>query len=291
MDQPQPQPQQPDIIRRIPPDPPRTRIGTAARGLAVIVTAVVLVLWLEGTPPGIEGKARAVGYAICHQITVRTFAAGDVTMPLCARCTGTYLGVIVGFAGPLLMGRGRAGEMPSRRVLIVLGVFFLMWAGDGLNSYLHLFPNAPGLYEPSNELRLFTGSMQGIAMAGLIYPLFNQTVWRRWRRAPHIRDLRDLAALAAATLALDALVLVQSPALLSALGLLSAAGVLLILTAIQTVIVVMVTGRINRINGWRDLILPVIVGFGLAIAMIGAIDALRYAAFGTWEGFTIPARD
>jgi uncharacterized membrane protein len=274
-------------FRRFPEPIAQGRYVGVMRVVALLGVAVVLLLWLEGTPPGLGGKARAVGYAICHQIEVRTFVAGDVVMPLCARCTGTYLGVIVGFLGPALMRRGRAARMPSRGVTTVLLLFSLAWLVDGGNSYLHLFPNAPGIYEPHNALRLLTGSLQGLTMASFIYPVFNQSVWRRPRPVRSLRHLGDLAVLVIAALLLDLLVLLREPLLLAAMGWLSTAGVLVILTAIQTVVVVYMTRRPNQADDWRALVVPLIVGFGLAMVMIGAVDAARYSLFGTWEGMTI----
>ncbi len=276
-------------IQRLPPQPGRrSRRSKLLHIVVLLATGATVTLWLIGTPPGLQGKAHAVGYAICHQIEERTFSAGGVVMPLCARCTGMFLGVIVGLVGPLLMGRGRAGQMPPPLVLGVLGFFSVMWAGDGFNSYLHLFPNTPGLYTPHNTLRLLTGSLHGLTMAGLIYPVFHQSVWRHWRHERSLQNLRELGVLVLGVLAFDALLLLRQPLLLTLLGLLSTLGVLLIMTVLQTVIVILFTGQANTLHDWPDLVLPAILGFGLAIAMIGGIDAMRLRFTGTWAGFMMP---
>jgi uncharacterized membrane protein len=252
------------------------------------VTGAVFLLWLIGTPPGLHGKAHAVGYAVCHQMEQRTFFASDKPMPLCARCTGTYLGVLVGFLAPLFLGRGRAGKFPPWPVLGVLLLFSALWAIDGVNSYLSAFPNAPHLYQPRNELRLITGSLHGLTMSGLIYPVFNQAVWREWRRQHSLRHLGDLAVLVLGVLLLDGLVMLGPPILLEVLGYLSTLGVILIMTAINTVVVVTLSQRENWATGWGDLAVLLAAAFGLAILLIGVIDAGRFALFGTWEGFTLP---
>ncbi len=271
-------------IQHLPPRPlPRWLRWAILLGVGGLV-----LLWLAGTPPGLEGKVWAVGYAICHQIELRTFTAEGVVMPLCARCSGTFLAVLVGFVGPLLMRRGRAGRFPPPLVVGVLLGFTALWAADGFNSFLHLFPEGRGLYTPRNELRLLTGSLQGLTMSGLIYPVFNQSVWQQWRPEPSLRGFKDLGVLVLAVLAVDALVLTRQPVVLAALGYLSVAGVLVILTAIQTVLVVFLTGRANRSRSWRDLAIFVVAGFGLALAMIGAINVLRFSLTGTWAGFDLP---
>jgi hypothetical protein len=37
------------------------------RGLLLIAVGLLLLGWLLNTPPGIFGKADAVGYAVCHR--------------------------------------------------------------------------------------------------------------------------------------------------------------------------------------------------------------------------------
>ncbi|KAB2863423.1 MAG: DUF2085 domain-containing protein, partial [Anaerolineae bacterium] len=64
--------------------------------IALFFAIVIIGAWLLATPAGVLGKADAVGYAICHRITVRSFEAFDRQLPLCARCTGIYLGVASG---------------------------------------------------------------------------------------------------------------------------------------------------------------------------------------------------
>jgi hypothetical protein len=53
------------------------------------------------------------GYAICHRITERSFTVAGRQFPLCARCTGTYLGIAVAFAVLALSG-SRDGGPGSR---------------------------------------------------------------------------------------------------------------------------------------------------------------------------------
>jgi hypothetical protein len=76
--------------------------------------------------------------------------------------------------------------MPLKGILAVLALFFLAFGVDGANSYLYLLkqtyegflPQIPNLYVPNNTLRLLTGSGMGIAMASVLYPVVNQTLWR-----------------------------------------------------------------------------------------------------------------
>src|SRR5687767_1837892 len=66
--------------------------------IAAATLLIALVMWVSFTPGGILGKADAVGYAVCHRITLRSFSytEGGRQLPMCARCTGTFIGVLIG---------------------------------------------------------------------------------------------------------------------------------------------------------------------------------------------------
>jgi uncharacterized membrane protein len=122
----------------------------------LVVAAFVLTLAgaLYLAPHGLLGAADGVGYAVCHRIDLRSFHLGDRALPLCARCTGTFLGAFVGGAIIIATGRGRRSGWPRPALVIVLGALILPWAIDGSNSYAALFGTLPTLYTPHNWLRL-----------------------------------------------------------------------------------------------------------------------------------------
>ncbi len=79
------------------------KIETITRMLAIpgrkwwlIIVVFLLVAWLLNTPNGLLGKADALGYAVCHRIDARSFHIHDRQTPLCSRCTGMYLGAMLG---------------------------------------------------------------------------------------------------------------------------------------------------------------------------------------------------
>ena len=135
--------------------------------VAALLGAVIAGLWLHGTPPGVLGKADAVGYAICHRIAERSFHAHDRPLPLCARCTGIYLGVITGVIVFATRGRLRASRLPGIRVLLVMIALGGLYGLDGLNSYLSIFEAYTPVYQPHNTLRLLSGLIFGL-VAGLV---------------------------------------------------------------------------------------------------------------------------
>ena len=258
------------------------------RYLLIAAALIILATWLLNTPPGLLGKMDAIGYAVCHRIEHRSFYVGDRPFPLCARCTGMYLGALLGILGMLIMGRGRAASMPPRWLMAILVGFMALMGVDGINSYATFFPNLPHLYEPQNWLRLVTGMGTGLALATLILPVFNQTVWQDWEARPVLGRFRELAWLVGAAAVVVALVLGDNVLVLYPLAVLSAVGVLALVVALNTTILLMATRREARALGWRAAWLPVTAGLVLAIAEIGAIDAVRFAIFGTWGGMPLP---
>ena len=267
--------------------PVHPRRERLAHALLLLLAAGVLLVWLVYTPHGLLGKADAIGYAVCHRIDLRSFHLGDRTLPLCSRCTGMYLGSTLAFAYLWLRGRGRAGGFPGRGLLVVLGVLGAAFAIDGVNSYLAFFPAGPPLYAPNNTLRLLTGTGLGLAMGSLVLPGFNQAVWKTWRKEPSLASSLDLGLLVLAALGVDLLVLTENPLVLYPLALISSLGVLFLLTCVYTMLVLLLTGRENHIEAWRQLIVPALAGFTLALLQIAALDVIRYALTGTWNGFAL----
>lgn len=264
--------------------PKRTWLIWAALGALVIV----LLTWLLLTPPGLFGKADAIGFAVCHRIAERSFSLNGHPMPLCARCSGTFIGVLIGIFGPTLLGRRRAALFPAIPILVVLIFFSMVWAFDGLNSYLLLVLGRPFLYETQNWMRVTTGMFHGITLGSLILPVFNSTVWAGPDTRRTIGGVRDLIVMMLVGGALVGLMLTEQPMILYPLAILSVAGVLAALTTINTTMVTLATQRDNAAHTLWQALPVILLGLTAAIIEVGFIDGLRYAAFGSWEGFTFP---
>jgi uncharacterized membrane protein len=260
------------------------RHDRAIKGLVYGSVALLLLGWLLNTPAGLLGKADAIGYAVCHRIDVRSFHLGDRPLPLCARCSGMYLGAMLGLVYQSVFSRRRTGT-PPLRVIIPLGLMALAFVVDGTNSFLHLIPGAPGIYEPTNTLRLFTGTGMGLVIAAMLFPAFNQTVWKDWDPKPAFPTLMRLGGLALLALALDGLVLTGNSWVLYPLALLSAVGVLVLLTMVYSMVLLLVLRFENRFRAAYQLALPLVGGFGIGLLQIILLDLLRFALTHTWDGF------
>lgn len=270
----------------------RWSIPTTRRfiGMVAILAALLILGFYTVTDTNrladnhlLEG-ADYVGYSVCHRITDRSFVIAGRQLPLCARCTGMYLGVILAFTVLGLSGRRRWAAMPPLRVILILIGFVAFMGIDGLNSYSHFFPNTPHLYEPQNSLRLVTGMGAGLTMGIILFPALAQTLWREQDPRPAVRSLSELTGIVFLAGVIVALVLSNQPTLLFVLGLASAAGVLLVLTAINTTGLLILTRRDALAEGWHQALLPLSVGLLLALIQIGVISFVRFSLTGTMTG-------
>jgi len=254
--------------------------------LVYLAAAIVLVGWLWNTPEGLLGKADAIGYAVCHRIDVRSFHLGDRPISLCARFTGMYLGALLGLAFQWITVP-RGGSFPPRRVIAILVGIVAIFGIDGVNSFAHLIPGLPGLYEPNNTLRILTGTAFGIVMSAAVYPAFNQTVWTRWEERPGLPGIRQLLLVLFLGLGIALLVMTENPIILYPLALISAAGVLVLLSMIYSMLWLIILRYENRYDHVWQLITPLVGGFTMGLLQIALLDLGRFMLTGTWEGFHV----
>lgn len=270
-------------------NPPR--FNAVLRWIIPLAATLTLAAWFYIAPPGILGKADAVGYAVCHRIDERSFHVFGRQLPLCARCTGEFNAAALALIFQGFVSR-RRNKLPSRGILAVLVLFFLAFALDGSNSYLYLLKQSspgildaiPNLYVPNNTLRLFTGSGMGIALAAVLYPVVQQTVWRESDERPAL-GWKSFGILTTIILIVDLLVLTDSPIVLYPIAILSALGVLGLLTMVFSILWMIIMRTENSFNTFGQLWLSGAAGLTLALLLIVGIDLFRYTVTGTWSGF------
>ncbi len=264
-----------------------------SRWLVPLAAIIIFSGWFLFSPPGLLGKADAVGYAVCHRIDERSFHLDDGRQtPLCARCSGMYLGAVLGLAFQAVVAPRRGG-MPGRWVVIPLLALAGSFALDGANSYLYLLkgtypgilPQIPNLYTPNNTLRLFTGAGMGLGIAAALYPSFNQSVWKDWDARPALDGLKPLGLLVALAVALNLLVLTEHPLVLYPGAVISAGGVLLLLTMVYSIVWSMVMRLENTFTHLRQMGLTLLAGLTVALLQIYIIDLFRFWLTGTWGAF------
>ncbi len=268
-----------------------TTFQKALRVIVPIAAILAFAAWMYIAPEGALGKLDAVGYAVCHRIDVRSFHIGDRQLPLCARCTGEFFSAAITLVF-LAIVSGRRNKFPSRGILAVLFGFFVAFGVDGSNSYLYLLKQSsagalsqiPNLYVPNNVLRLFTGSGMGIALAAILFPVVNQTIWREQDDRPAL-EWKNFGILVALIIGIDLLILTDSPIVLYPIAYISALGTLSLLVIVFAILWMIIMREDNTFTSARQLILPILSGLTLALLLVLSIDLVRLQLTGTWSGF------
>jgi uncharacterized membrane protein len=264
-----------------------------SRWLVPLAALIVFGVWFYIAPPGVLGKADSIGYAVCHRIDERSFQILGRQLPLCARCTGEFYAagitlLFFAFVSP------RKSGMPGWKLGAPLLLFLFAFGVDGSNSYLYLLKqtsagaldNIPNLYIPNNTLRLFTGSGMGIALASILYPAFNSSAWKTHDPAPAL-DWKKLGTLIGVILVINLLILIEHPAVLYPIAIVSVLGVLSLLSIVFSMVWVLMMRLENAFDSLSQMWMPFLAGTTLALLMITVIDLLRFSLTGTWGAFPL----
>lgn len=264
-----------------------------SRWLVPLAALIVFSIWFYIAPPGVLGKADAVGYAICHRIDERSFQIFGRQLPLCARCTGEFYAAGTTLLFLAFFSPKRSG-MPGWKLGAPLLLFLLAFGLDGSNSYLYLLKqtspgfleNIPNLYIPNNTLRLFTGSGMGIALASILFPAFNSSAWKDHDPAPAL-DWKKLGTLIGIVLVINLLILTEHPVILYPIAIISVLGVLSLLVIVFSMVWVLMMRLENAFDSLSQMWMPILAGTTLALLMITVIDLLRLRLTGTWGAFPL----
>jgi hypothetical protein len=236
-----------------------------------------IVLSFLFLPLPILEKLRILSAGVCAQRLGHSILFGDVQPPLESRMIGIYGGFMVALLGFAALKRGRSIIMP-RVPMLALGLVFVGIMGvDGFNAFFKDI-HAPYLYEPDNRLRLLTGTLCGFAVAMLVLPILNYTLWRDGDLRPLVPSWKAFFGLIGAGLIFDAIVLTGWGFLLYPVSLLSVGGVLLLVVAINLLVVLSILRREGRSNTWLDLAGPGAVAAGFALAELLFLAGFRFWA-------------
>ncbi len=235
------------------------------------MTLFVALLWLSGND-FLLPVARRVGYAVCHQLPSHSYTAWGIPLPLCARCTGQYLGVLLVLGYILWLGGRNIQRFPTRPALVILGGLVIAWAVDGLNSYLD-FLGLPHLYTPQNVLRLLTGMGEGVALMALFWPLFAQVTWPVTGREQ--LGARDIVVVLGIGYASAFLIHVGDGRVRYAFGLLSALGVLIVMTLLFSTLLRLATHRVGTNSSRWERGLFLVGGLMVAVLVVMGVGVLR----------------
>lgn len=229
--------------------------------LALIAAVVFYALAMPGD---LRFKLDSLGFGVCHQIASHSFYIGGHQLPLCARCSGIYLGAFASFV-LLVARRGKAVGMPARHMLVILAVFFGAMAVDGINSTLQALGSP--IWDTTNLLRLFTGSLAGIAVVFFFYPLFNMSLWRpdTTRGESVLQKPVQLLGYMLGVAVLVGLVLLGEEWLFYPLAVASIVGMLILLTMANTMIILTVTRREATFASFSEALTPLLIGLLISL--------------------------
>ncbi|MBE7434391.1 MAG: DUF2085 domain-containing protein [Anaerolineales bacterium] len=274
-------------------NPQPSKFESIASWVVPIGALAAVIAWFIIAPEGALGKLDAIGYAVCHRIDARSFQIDDRQLPLCARCTGEFYAAGLALLFQIFVS-GRRSKLPQRGIIAVLFAFFVAFGVDGSNSYLYLLKQTsgngspldqiPNLYIPNQTLRLFTGSGMGIALAAMLYPVINQTLWRELDDRPAL-EWKKLGILVAGIIVINLLILTDSPFVLYPIAYISALGTLSLLVIVFGLLWTIIMKQDNTFEHPRQLWLAFASGLTLALLLILSIDLIRLRFTGTWSGF------
>jgi uncharacterized membrane protein len=254
------------------PEPPSGRLLR----LGIVLPLVLIVVALLLPPRSLTAKASLVGYGICHQMPDHAYQPGGTPLPLCARCSGTFLGAILAMGFIVLSGRGRASGLAPVPVLVALVLFFLIWAADGLNSFAGDLPWLPQIYQPSNLLRLITGTLNGLTLGVLLHTLTAFTLWSELDGRLQIASLGSFGLLSFLSAGLVALIASEAAGLFFPLAVASGLAVLFVLAVLDGLILMLVLGRANTLAAFYPGALPYLLWGGvMAISQLAIIGFAR----------------
>jgi uncharacterized membrane protein len=229
-------------------------------------------------PGDIGAKSHALLHGVCAQRSSHSLFLGGSPLPMDARMTGIYLGAMATVGWLWASGRPRAARLPPLQILLILAGFVVVMAVDGFNAMLADL-GAPHPYEPSNALRLVTGTLAGVTLGVAAGHVFAAAAWGRGDRQQAVvgrpREIVPplLIALAAGLPALSGLAIFHGPysagLVIAVVGVFSIVG-----TAILSV-------GLDRPGGRRTLgeLAPVAsMAVVLAVATLAGLAAARFLA-------------
>ncbi len=239
---------------------------------AAYVVALAALVFLPGAT--LLDRLRALDGGICAQLPTHSFYPAGQQLPLCARNTGIYLGVALGFLTLLASGRVRAARLPRLPVAVALVGLVGLMGMDGFNSLL-LDLGAPHLYQPNNLLRLVTGLGAGVAMAAFITPVTNGLLWREEDMRPSFRSFGQVAITLPLLLLAFLAVGSQTAWLLYPIAILSSLGLLLALSLVNMVFVLCFSPLIGRFERWRQVFPYYSLALALAVVELILLFKLK----------------
>jgi uncharacterized membrane protein len=210
-----------------------------------------------------------LGGGLCHQKVERSFSIDSLNMPVCSRCTGIYLGILLSLLALILIERKIKGEFPSLKiVLISVGVFLIM----GLDVVLSTI----GLIQSSNIIRMITGFMSGWFMVLLLFPLANNSMFKRFARKNYLDSRKKFLTWLAAGIVGVILFIFTNQFAFIFWSTLSVLGLIAFITLILFIIFFSLNRRLlGSIDSWKKYLAVIAAGMISSSVLLSIFSYLR----------------
>ena len=146
----------------------RVTFGVSVLLWAAVILGAALIASRGGSPLDVAAAAvYAIGAVVCHQQPARSFVLAGAQLPVCARCTGIYMGAALAVVGLMLQGPRRmpspfSNDGATRRWRVLL-------AAAVAPSLLSLIYEWTTGVTPLNLTRALAGAPVGIIVAALVW--------------------------------------------------------------------------------------------------------------------------
>ena len=104
------------------------------------------------------------GSFVCHQISDRSFHIAGLQLPVCARCTGLYLGAAI---GAVAWCAGSVSHLSFARARVAL-------IASAVPTMVTVIAAWAGVWDPGNVLRATSAAPLGIAVGALVAAVFTR---------------------------------------------------------------------------------------------------------------------
>jgi len=244
---------------------------------AVLAAAFLLFPW------PLQQKLFAVAYGLDPQRPTHSYFIAGMQIPLEARKLGMFGGFLLTYLYLLALRRGRAANFPPASVSALLLGFIATMGLDGLNATLFDL-GLPNAYAPVLALRLATGLLAGIAMAGLLLPAFNGTMWHDVSPLPSLRNMGEAAGALALAVCFFAIVDARPAILYYPVAILGITGLVTELTLINSIIAMVLGRRVGMARTLQDALPAFAAGLILTTCELAVMSAVHYVMLGDMAG-------
>jgi uncharacterized membrane protein len=245
---------------------------------AIGVLGLALLAFLLA-PWTLYDKLWAIAYGICPQRPGHSLFFGGVQMPIEAREGGMFGGFLLGVIYLIIIGRGRAWRLPPPKTLAILLGFIVLMGLDGINAVAYdLYLPTP--YVPNLYLRLGTGLVTGLALAGILLPIFNQSIWQKSNATVSLSGWREMLP----ALLLFAMIWIAGLSgwrlFLYPISILAIFGQVILMVSLGVMTASMLLRREGQVRNFTELAPLILVALMIVGAGFGMASAVRFTLFG-----------